>query len=47
MPEDETQHSGAEEYVAAVIELSHPLDPEQKQALRNSLGGLNPGLFAS
>ena len=37
MPEEDAKKlSGAEEYVAAEIELSEPLDPEQEKNLRDA-----------
>ncbi len=37
MADDSDKLSGAEEYVAAEIELSEPLDPEQEKNLRDAL----------
>ena len=43
MPNDSDSHdrSGAEEFVAAEIELATALDPEQEKALRQSLAHLD------
>ncbi len=38
MADDSEKLSGAEEYVAAEIELAEPLDPEQEKNLRDALG---------
>jgi hypothetical protein len=37
MPNEMQKVSGAEEYIAAEIELAEPLHPEQERALRDSL----------
>lgn len=42
MTDDFDKLSGAEEYVAAEIELSEPLDPEQEKNLRDTLQKLDP-----
>ncbi len=47
MAEDEKHLSGAEEFVAAEIELSEPLDPEQEKNLRDALEKIDSRAFAS
>ncbi len=42
MAEDDKELSGAEEYIAAEIELTEPLDPEQEKNLRDTLQKLDP-----
>jgi DNA polymerase sigma len=39
--------SGAEEYIAAEIELSEPLDPDQEKSLRDALEKVDPQAFDS
>ncbi len=46
MSEDE-KLSGAEEYIAAEIELAEPLDPEQEKNLRDTLGAIDREAFDS
>lgn len=41
MADNREKDSGAEEYVAAEIELTDALDPEQEKNLRDSLGELD------
>jgi len=41
MADDSKELSGAEEYVAAEIELAEPLDPEQEKSLRDALAELD------
>ena len=41
MTDDSDKLSGAEEYIAAEIELSEPLNPEQEKNLRDALGKLD------
>ncbi|MEO7725367.1 MAG: WH2 domain-containing protein [Chthoniobacterales bacterium] len=41
MAEDSDKLSGAEEYIAAEIELSEPLDPVQEKSLRDALQKLD------
>lgn len=48
MPEEDAKRlSGAEEYVAAAIELSEPLDPEQEKNLRDAFETIDPLAFDS
>jgi len=42
MPNDSKKLSGAEEYIAAEIELSATLDPEQEKKLRSEVEKMNP-----
>jgi len=42
MPNDSEKLSGAEEYVAAEIELSAALDPEPEKKLRTELEKIDP-----
>ena len=44
---DESKLSGAEEYVAAEIELVEPLEPEQEKTLRAALEKLDARAFES
>lgn len=41
MADDSDKLSGAEEYIAAEIELSEPLDPEQEKSVRDALQKLD------
>ncbi len=41
MADDSDKLSGAEEYIAAEIELSEPLDPEQEKSVRDALAKLD------
>lgn len=45
--DDAKKLSGAEEYIAAEIDLSEPLDPEQEKSLRDSLAKVDPHAFDS
>ncbi|HEY1582491.1 MAG TPA: hypothetical protein VGF73_05290 [Chthoniobacterales bacterium] len=45
MAGDPRKFSGAEEFVAAEIELAEPLDPEQERNLRESLEKIDPRAF--
>ena len=47
MADDAEKLSGAEEYVAAEIELAESLDPEQEKNLRDALGKIDPRAFDS
>jgi len=48
MPDDGAKKlSGAEEYIAAEIELSEPLDPDQEKSLRDALEKVDPQAFDS
>lgn len=47
MADDSEKFSGAEEYVAAEIELIEPLDPEQEKNLRAALEKLDSHAFDS
>ena len=47
MADDSDKLSGAEEYVAAEIALSEPLDPEQEKNLRDALEKLDAQAFDS
>ncbi len=47
MADDSDKLSGAEEYVAAEIELTEPLDPDQEKSLRNILAKLDAHAFDS
>ncbi|HEY1770025.1 MAG TPA: hypothetical protein VGG02_07195 [Chthoniobacterales bacterium] len=44
---DSEKRSGAEEFVAAEIELAEPLTPEQEKILRDALGQMPPQTFDS
>jgi hypothetical protein len=45
---DDSEHvSGAEEFVAAEIELAAPLNPEQEKNLREALEKIDPRAFDS
>ena len=39
--------SGAEEFIAAEIELTDPLGPEEEKSLRDALEKIDPQAFAS
>jgi hypothetical protein len=45
--DDSDQLSGAEEYIAAEIELSEPLDPDQERNVRDALEKVDPHAFDS
>jgi hypothetical protein len=47
MADDSEKLSGAEEYVAAEIELAESLDPEQEKSLRDALAELDQRAFDS
>ena len=47
MPDDAHEVSGAEEFVAAEIELAAPLDPQQEKDLRAALRKIDPRAFDS
>jgi hypothetical protein len=47
MANDSEEPSGAEEYVAAEIELAKSLDPEQEKSLRDALAELDQSAFDS
>jgi hypothetical protein len=47
MADDSEELSGAEEYVAAEIELAESLDPEQEKSLRDALAELDQHAFDS
>ncbi|HEX4667027.1 MAG TPA: hypothetical protein VH207_10535 [Chthoniobacterales bacterium] len=47
MAEDANDLSGAEEYVAAEIELADPLGPEEEKSLRDALERLDAHAFES
>ena len=47
MADDSDKPSGAEEYIAAEIELTDPLDPEQEKNLRDALEKIDPKAFDS
>jgi hypothetical protein len=48
MPEEDAKRlSGAEEYVAAEIELSEPIDPEQEKNLRDAFEKVDRRAFDS
>lgn len=47
MADDANDLSGAEEFVAAEIELSEPFDPEQEKNLRDALEKIDGRAFAS
>ena len=47
MADNPDKLSGAEEYIAAEIRLSHPLDPEQEKNLRDGLEKLEAGALNS
>lgn len=44
---DDAKLSGAEEYIAAEIELAEPLDPEQEKNLRDALEQIDREAFDS
>jgi hypothetical protein len=44
---DSKEQFGAEEYIAAEIELASSLDPEQEKRLRDALAELDPYAFDS
>ena len=45
--DDAKKLSGAEEYIAAEIDLSEPLNPDQEKTLRDSLEKIDPQAFDS
>ncbi|MGI8890615.1 MAG: hypothetical protein ACR2G0_07510 [Chthoniobacterales bacterium] len=45
--DDEKKLSGAEEYMAAEVELSEPLAPEQEKQLRDAMDKMEPGAIDS
>lgn len=45
--DDDKKLSGAEEYIAAEIELAEPLTPEQEKQLRDTLGEIDREAFDS
>jgi hypothetical protein len=45
--DDANSLSGAEEYIAAEIDLSEPLNPDQERGLREALEKMDPQAFAS
>jgi hypothetical protein len=45
--DDAKKLSGAEEYIAAEINLSEPLNPDQEKTLRDSLEKIDPQAFGS
>ena len=48
MEDDEAKKlSGAEDYIAAEIELSEPLNPDQEKSLRDALEKIDPCSFDS
>ncbi|MBA3543111.1 MAG: hypothetical protein H0T83_01510 [Chthoniobacterales bacterium] len=47
MVDDAEKLSGAEEYIAAEIDLAEPLDPEQEKNLRDALEQLDAQAFDS
>ncbi|MBA3960816.1 MAG: hypothetical protein H0X40_02810 [Chthoniobacterales bacterium] len=47
MADDEKKSSGAEEFVAAEIELADPLGPEQEKNLRDALEKIDSEAFDS
>jgi hypothetical protein len=47
MADDSEKDSGAEEYIAAEIDLAEPLDPEQEKALRDALDRIDSHAFDS
>lgn len=47
MGDDAEKLSGAEEYIAAEIDLTEPLDPEQEKNLRDALEQLDAQAFDS
>ncbi len=47
MADDATTDSGAEEYVAAEIDLAEPLNPEQEKNLRDALDQFEAHAFDS
>ena len=47
MADDEKKLSGAEEFVAAEIELAKPLDPEEEKNLRDALERIDSAAFDS
>ncbi len=42
MADEKKKLSGAEEFIAAEIELTDPLDPEQEKNLRDALAKIDP-----
>ena len=44
---DSKNLSGAEEYIAAEIQLAEPLNPDQEKALRDALEKMDPRTFDS
>ena len=47
MPNEPAKPSGAEEFVAAEIELTEPLDAEQEKSLLDALARIESAAFAS
>lgn len=47
MADDSEKDSGAEEYIAAEIDLAEPLAPEQEKALRDALDQIDSHAFDS
>jgi hypothetical protein len=47
MANDSEKDSGAEEFIAAEIELAEPLDPEQEKNLRAALKKIDPHALES